>query len=294
MMMNLEQAAQVRLVWPALSNGRGRSYIGLSQWLQVMSSKTDNNDGDDAPAHIVHIVEESQAAKLPSVPPCAPFAPRRSEHFRQNCQRIRPQHFQVSFQSVNDNGDYAPIGVHIRKTDRMKNFGPRDIGVKNDFTSHQESQQAIEFTFQALTLLRPSSGVFVASDSPEAATIFKQRLRASGVSVVEPNVTHQHPSLESIPPPFLVDFFALAACREIYMVSAFSSFSAMAACVGAPGMSTSPLYSLLPTNCTNLDRFLLPRVIPLPICNGRNTVYSDWCNAIEPNITQHNKFHIPI
>lgn len=259
--LDLEQANEIRLIWPASSTGRGETYAGVSQWLQVVATSSSSSS-----SHIVHFVEGElhggqEQCNVTRLTP---------EQRAKNCQRIRPRKFQVSFL---DNATAPPIGVHIRKTDRLQPVIHRVDGVRYDQTSMEESQQATQYAYEALTRLRPCSGVYVASDSPRDAQSFKERLRQASVKVVEPVV-----NVTSVP-PFLVEFFALSQCQQVWMISAFSSFSVMAALVGD---FAAPLYSLLPPPQTALQRYGVPDIRPFPTNHAWG-----WENTSQTNLACH-------
>lgn len=284
MLLNLHQPddGHVRLIWPSHSNGRGNSYAGHSQWLRVLPRPH---------SRVVIVEEQQQQESQATLPRCAILSKNEQnttawlQQLLDNAARIRPRRFRVTFPQQPE-GDYSqhhgtyfhetavpPVGVHIRKTDRLTQKIVRTPGVKEHSTSVQESANIVEAIFQNLANERPCSGVFVASDSPVDAQRFKQRLRDAGVRVVEPIVTlvddeadddndatPRPPSTQNQPPAYMVDFFALAACREIYMGAVYSSFAVFAARVGD---FVAPLHSFLHPEATALDRHYLPVVYPL-------------------------------
>ncbi|KAL7563619.1 hypothetical protein ACA910_013360 [Epithemia clementina (nom. ined.)] len=124
---------------------------------------------------------------------------------------------------------------------------------------------------RALTRRKPLGGVFIASDDDSEKVKVQQRLANASIRIVEPlvvsstpnsnnNINNNNNNNKNVP-PFLVDFFALTQCSEIWMVSSFSSFAVMASRIPLD----VPLYSLLPPQDTNLGRYGVPDLRPFPV-----------------------------
>jgi hypothetical protein len=235
------------LLWPGESSGRGNTYAGLSKWIKVDGCSLVENE------NITQTLEEG--LKCPVMP--GPIRGRDDlKRMATNCQRIHPN-FDIGF-----NNSESPVGVHIRKSDRLAKF-KRLEGAVNDFTTPEESELALELTIGALLEKNPNQGVFIASDDSKAAIAMGTKLQRGGVRIVKPVMAQDEVAV----PSFIVDFFGLSLCTEIWMVSSFSSFAIMAARVG----EDVPLYSMLPPTATHLQRYELPYVLPYPQSNIRLT-----------------------
>ena len=63
------------------------------------------------------------------------------------------------------------------------------------------------------------------------------------------------------PPEYFIDFFALAQCREVWMLSVYSSFTIQASRMGP---TDAPLYSFYPAKKHTLSFHYVPDVRPFP------------------------------
>ena len=192
-----------------------------------------------------------------------------------NCKRIK-SNFNITFDVPSPARNMRPIGIHIRKTDRITQ-SKRKKGHVGDFTTPEESATAIDLATKTMLAKLPKQGVFIASDDQKASMQLSQTLRGAGIHILTPRV-----SPESVHPLF-IDFFALSMCSEIWMLSSFSLFAIMAAKIG----EVAPLYSLLPPNATNLQRYHLPTVLPFPLFETNHSIksMSSWDLEIYPNQT---------
>jgi hypothetical protein len=116
-----------------------------------------------------------------------------------------------------------PIGVHIRSTDRIGKDHPHFM------KDEDELKQYMEATLYYLNSSKPES-VFICSESKRAREVF---------------INHLDPSIKVVTATFInntsaeyVDFFSLSMCREVWMVSKFSSFSITASLVGNVPLNT--------------------------------------------------------
>lgn len=253
----------VVLQWPSQSNGRGK-YKGFSKWFLVTGNVTVLEDEPSS----------SEEERIPtSISECHLGVNVSLQ--AENVKRIQPT-FSVSFASTSTSTSNtpSPVGVHIRKSDRIADNVKR-FQERSDYTTPLESSQVIELVTSMLLIRRPPEGVFVASDDRPAAQELSCQLEQAGIVVHTPivhsrynNSTNRNNTTAAVPPAAFVDFFALALCQEIWMASSFSSFAAMAARVHGD----VPLYSYWPPNMTNLDRFQVPDVCPMV----RWSVHSDW------------------
>ena len=129
-----------------------------------------------------------------------------------SAKKVMPD-FPISFPE-----SLRPVGVHIRGTDR--------IGVDHHphfMKDETELRLFISETIAALNKIRPRF-VFVCSESEQCRSVLLRHLEP-GINIIEPNCDRKIPAE-------YVDLFALALCREIWMVSRFSSFSITAALLG--------------------------------------------------------------
>ena len=236
----------INFLWPPAEHGGMES---LPNYFRMQGCKFYTTPSDEARAYGVRPCGElirprkgAKAVRLASM-----SHKRRADA----AARIRPA-FKISFEER-----HPPVGVHIRRyrtstqAELQRHGRLRNPRVRMDSTWPDEAERALALTFRALQQMRPAS-VFVASDSPTGLAKFKERLLASGIPLATPRVE------ASGVPPVVSDFFALSMCSEIFMVSAFSSFSTMAALVG-----DVPLWTLLPANFT--DQFTFgARTRPIP------------------------------
>ena len=180
----------------------------------------------------------------------------------------------------------APIGVHIRRGDRIKRGAKHAPGVRHDHTDVTEAAAVYKLALQSLHFLREQQqqeegeeqhergrhgdlSVFVVSDDARRKRTFEDAVRAMGLPVVSidggGNVNSSSVVVggggsgdrnssgsdgSHLPPPALSDFFGLTLCSEVWMVSAFSSFAVMAAAV-----ADVPLRSLYSPSSTSLARY---------------------------------------
>lgn len=251
------------LIWPVTRKGED-TYRGLSRWLRI--------DGailieDDSPA----IVQQLMALQ----PQCDIQTELDANVTVMECNalRIHPN-FNISFSgSLTE----RPVGVHIRTTDRISDEVQRQdnnhlASIDSSQTSAFESSLAIQLTTEALLDQKPKA-VFIASDNPRIAKTLAKKLKRAGIQVVIPSINP--PQVD----PLLVDFFGLALCRQVWMVSSFSSFAILAARVGQ-----ARLYSLLPEEATLLYRYHLPDVQRIPDAPTLRTAKSHYQVAIPSSV----------
>jgi hypothetical protein len=112
-----------------------------------------------------------------------------------------------------------PVAIHLRGTDRIDPSSTHEHFLRSEAEFHA----LLERTAAAVNRLGPCP-VFLCGDSAAAIA----RLR----SLLEPGITLVDPVCPpAVPTPYR-DFFALTACRAIYLASQFSSFSLTAALIG--------------------------------------------------------------
>jgi hypothetical protein len=235
----LEEMADVgtnrTFYWPLIARGH-ESYAGFARYLRFDGSVL--REGEAPPSRLCEQHDHRRGA---------------------TAQLIRPA-FNLSFGRWF--GGCAPVGVHIRAGDRLctpsfkgcrrcpHNPGcplanhTHDAHGATDFESLAELKRAHRLAVSGLNLMRPRA-VFIADDGSAIARELSSALRAS----LPPSTRVVAPLVSGGKQPF-TDFFALARCREVWMVSRFSSFAIMAAEVGG-----APLRSMLPPDATALHRF---------------------------------------
>ncbi len=130
---------------------------------------------------------------------------------RDAATRIKPN-FEISFAS-----DINPIGVHIRASDRIGKDHPHFMKDEN------ELKQLMAETISAINSLSPSH-LFICSESEVCKKVFLKYLNKD-IMVVEPTCDNEISSE-------YIDLFGLSLCKEIWMVSKFSSFSVIASLIG--------------------------------------------------------------
>jgi len=129
----------------------------------------------------------------------------------ESAKKIIPN-FNPSFQ-----GNICPVGVHIRGTDRIGSDHPHFM--KNE----SELQMYLSETIDVLNRTKPRF-VYVCSESEQCKRVFLRHL--------DPDISVVDPTLDKLSSPEYADLFSLSICKEIWMVSRFSSFSIIAALIG--------------------------------------------------------------
>ena len=140
------------------------------------------------------------------------------EEILASAKKVTPD-FRISFPE-----SFRPVGIHIRGTDRI---GRKDH--PHFMKDERELRIYISETIAAVNQIKPRF-LYVCSESESCKTVLLRHLDA-GINVIEPICDEKYP-------PAYLDFFALALCREIWMVSRFSSFSIAAALIGNAPLNT--------------------------------------------------------
>ena len=119
--------------------------------------------------------------------------------------------------NINFDNCLSPIGVHIRASDRIGVDHPHFMKDENELKSY------MSITIKFLNQSKPEH-IFVCSEDKRIRDIFLTYIDKS-INIIIPH------SDKNIPREY-IDFFALSLCKEVWMVSRFSTFSITAALIG--------------------------------------------------------------